>query len=36
MLAMIIAAIEDDYEREFIIKIHDDYYVEMKKMLSLN
>lgn len=31
MLAMIIAAIEDDYEREFIIKIHDDYYVEMKK-----
>lgn len=31
MLAMIIAAVEDDYEREFIIKIHDDYYVEMKK-----
>ena len=31
MLAMIIAAIEDDYEREFIIKIHDDYYAEMKK-----
>ena len=31
MITLIISAIEDDYEREFILNIYNKYYFEMKK-----
>lgn len=31
MITLIISAIEDDYEREFILKIYNEYYSEMKR-----